>query len=44
MEKFKINQQESKTVISSPCHVKQAPVLHYLYSPILSVALSSPIF
>ena len=44
MEKFKINQQESKTVIPSPCHVKLAPALYYLNSLILSVALSSSIF
>ena len=30
MEKFQINQQESKTVIRSPCHVKQAPVIEFL--------------
>ena len=43
MEKFEINQQESKTVIPSLCHVKQAPVHHYFCSPTMDVGLSSSI-
>ena len=44
MEKFQINQQESETVIRSPCHVKQAPGIDLiLYWPMLPVAFSSSI-